>query len=65
MRFADNGYYIERYIKCENCGVLIYDDGISVPRPDADAVLVCSPWCRDWFEQRARGVASPQIDKEF
>ena len=27
MRFSDNGYYIERYIKCDNCGVLIYDDG--------------------------------------
>ena len=26
MRFSDNGYYIERYIKCDNCGVLIYDE---------------------------------------
>ena len=29
MRFSDNGYYIERYIKCDNCGVLIYGEGIN------------------------------------
>ena len=22
MRFAPNGYYIEKYLKCANCGVL-------------------------------------------
>jgi len=29
MRFSANGYYIERYVKCANCGLLIYDDGIA------------------------------------
>ena len=24
MRFSNNGYYIEKYIKCDNCGMLIY-----------------------------------------
>ena len=23
MRFSKNGYYLEKYIKCFNCGVLI------------------------------------------
>ena len=29
MRFSNNGYYIEKYIKCDNCGMLIYGDGIN------------------------------------
>ena len=29
MRFSDNGYYIEKYVKCANCGLLIYGDGIA------------------------------------
>ena len=26
MRFAPNRLYIEEYVKCTNCGVLIYDE---------------------------------------
>jgi hypothetical protein len=27
MRFSDNGYYIEKYVKCANCGMLVYGKG--------------------------------------
>ena len=27
MRFSDNGFYIEKYMKCANCGMLIYGQG--------------------------------------
>ena len=27
MRFSENGYYIEKYLKCANCGMLVYGDG--------------------------------------
>lgn len=65
MRFSENGYYIERYVKCDNCGVLIYDEGISVQGDDAEAKTFCSPWCREWHLERSRGVKSPQIDLAF
>ena len=29
MRFSENGYYIERYVKCANCGLLVYGEGIA------------------------------------
>lgn len=28
MRFSENGYYVEKYVKCANCGLLIYGDGV-------------------------------------
>ena len=60
MRFSDNGYYIERYIKCDNCGVLIYGEGINA-RVAAKDQLFCSKWCIDWADARARGVEEPRI----
>ena len=50
MRFSDNGYYIERYIKCDNCGVLLYEDsnhnyGIE-GEVAGEAKLFCSDWCQ-------------------
>lgn len=60
MRFSDNGYYIERYIKCDNCGVLIYGEGITAQVLDKDQ-LFCSQWCIDWADARARGVEEPRI----
>ena len=44
MRFSDNGYYIERYIKCDNCGVLLYEDGLK-GEVAGEAKLFCSDWC--------------------
>jgi len=60
MRFSNNGYYIERYVKCDNCGVLIYGEGIraevrQVPK------LFCSDWCLQWNEARAAGIEEPRI----
>ncbi len=59
MRFADGGYYIEEYVKCANCGVLIYDGGIPVAPGSQD--VVCSDWCREWKSQRAAGSDHPVL----
>lgn len=64
MRFSENGYYIERYVKCDNCGVLIYGEGIR-ETPDEDATIFCSPWCQEWKAQRTEGVESPAIGLDF
>jgi N-methylhydantoinase B len=58
MRFSANGYYIERYVKCMNCGVLIYDEGLQVER-DGKPLTFCSPWCEDWSALRGRRPAGP------
>ena len=55
MRFSDKRYYIEEYIKCANCGVLIYDEGVREPGSPADAPLHCSEWCIQWAGKRAAG----------
>ena len=55
MRFSKNGYYIEKYIKCANCGVLIYDEGLTAKSADGAEHLYCSSWCRDWAAQRDAG----------
>ena len=47
MKFSENGLYIERYIKCGNCGVLIYQlEGQEILTHDG--VTYCSRWCIDW-----------------
>lgn len=48
MRFSDNGYYIEKYLKCANCGMLAYGKGQT-----HDAKLFCSDWCIEWAGKRA------------
>jgi len=53
MRFAHNNYYIERYVKCANCGLLIYDDGISIQHNGA-AHVFCSDWCVQWAHRREK-----------
>ena len=65
MRFSPNGYYIERYVKCDCCGVLIYDDGIAMHHATAGELLFCSPWCRAWQTQKLAGIESPQVDLPF
>ncbi len=60
MRFSDNGYYIERYVKCDNCGMLIYDDGIKEKISGVEK-LFCSDWCKKWATARANGVEEPKI----
>lgn len=60
MRFSDNGYYIERYVKCDNCGVLIYDEGLKAETKQGPK-LYCSDWCRDWAKMRMDGVENPRL----
>ena len=47
MRFSQNGYYIERYVKCATCGMLVYGDGIAGTRHGKPCVY-CTPWCVEW-----------------
>lgn len=55
MRFAHKRYYIERYVKCDCCGVLIYDAPLIAQAPDGTPRQFCSPWCRDWTAKRDTG----------
>lgn len=65
MRFSPNGYYIERYVKCDCCGVLVYDAGIEVTHESAGKLLFCSAWCREWKAQKLTGVESPRVALPF
>jgi N-methylhydantoinase B len=47
MRFAEKGYYVEQYVKCANCGMLIYGEALDGELGDQPA-LFCSEWCCDW-----------------
>jgi 5-oxoprolinase (ATP-hydrolysing)/N-methylhydantoinase B len=51
MKFSANGYYIERYNKCANCGMLVYGEGIAAERQGRPAVF-CSDWCVEWTSKR-------------
>ncbi len=55
MRFSEGGLYVEAYIKCANCGVLIYeaDEG----QLTVDGTPFCSQWCHDWHKARDAGTA--------
>lgn len=51
MRFSQSGLFIERYVKCRNCGVLIYEgDGLAGLEEE-----FCSSWCAEWSNLRAHG----------
>ena len=51
MRFAQNGLYIEAYLKCANCGLLIFDkNNTHIMHNDK---RYCSQWCIDWSDGRA------------
>ena len=60
MRFADRGYYVEEYVKCANCGVLVYDEGI-VTGAGKQPRTFCSDWCLEWAELRDAGVDQPVL----
>lgn len=51
MRFAESGYYLEAYVKCANCGVLIVARGAGARR-SAPPRAYCSAWCEDWHAKR-------------
>ncbi len=52
MRFSENGFYIEKYLKCANCGMLIYKQGIEKKLAGKNH-LYCSDWCVEWARLRA------------
>ncbi len=54
MKFADNGLYIEEYIKCANCGALIYETDRPASVEIEDKGLFCSQWCVDWASAREK-----------
>ena len=51
MRFSENGYYVEKYLKCANCGLLVYGPGIE-RHVHGKAGLFCSEWCVEWARLR-------------
>ena len=57
MKFAPNHLYIEEYVKCANCGVLIYEerDAKESETISKDGKVYCSQWCLDWEEARETG----------
>ncbi len=59
MRFSKNGYYIEKYIKCYNCGLLIYDAGVTSERKGKPQIF-CSDWCVQWSALRELGRGEHQ-----
>lgn len=54
MKFSGNGLYIEEYIKCVNCGVLIYETELASSVEVEGKGLFCSQWCVDWRDGRER-----------
>jgi 5-oxoprolinase (ATP-hydrolysing)/N-methylhydantoinase B len=60
MRLSGNGYYVERYLKCANCGLLIHDAGKTVAR-DGKPALFCSDWCIEWSALRQSGAAAIRL----
>ncbi|MGD0075966.1 MAG: hypothetical protein ABSD31_16725 [Candidatus Binataceae bacterium] len=51
MKFSQNGLYIERYTKCANCGVLIYEASAK-EQVHHEGQIYCSRWCVDWKTKR-------------
>jgi len=49
MKFSGNGLYIEEYVKCQNCGYLIYETELDKTIEDNKENIFCSKWCLDWF----------------
>jgi hypothetical protein len=57
MRLSAEGFYIERYVKCANCGLLMYEEGI----PSPDGRDLCSSWCAEWDAKRQAGEQHPVL----
>jgi hypothetical protein len=62
MKFAPNHLYIEEYVKCTNCGVLIYEEGDKAKSTTIlnEGKTYCSQWCLEWEQGRATG-SSPSL----
>ena len=48
MKFSANKLYIEQYLKCDNCGILLYE-GEPVIADAEKGKRFCSDWCVDWY----------------
>jgi N-methylhydantoinase B len=58
MRMSPEGYYVERYVKCDNCGLLIYGEArVGACR----RALFCSAWCERWDDMRQAGEEHPVL----
>lgn len=65
MRFSDKRLYIERYVKCRTCGMLVYDEGVAPgPRNGAlpEETVFCSDWCAEWHARKAEGIEMPRLE---
>ena len=60
MRFSENGYYVEKYVKCECCGLLVYDNGVPGTR-HGKAAVYCSEWCVRWAALRDCGNTTDSL----
>ncbi len=60
MRFSANGFYIEKYVKCPCCGMLVYGPGIAGTRHGKPCVN-CSDWCVAWAGRRDAGQVEPRL----
>lgn len=64
MRFSSNGFYVETYDKCANCGVLLYGGS-----PSHAGSRFCGDWCAAWFSasevERATGLPLPNARRSY
>ncbi|MFO1060068.1 MAG: hydantoinase B/oxoprolinase family protein [Dongiaceae bacterium] len=60
MRFSENGFYVERYVKCRNCGLLVYGEGVPGTLAGKPA-LFCSDWCLEWADMKAAGIPTRRL----
>ncbi len=54
MKFAKNRMYVESYIKCHNCGILIFEGSLTDKTESVtlNGVRYCSAWCVSWETER-------------
>jgi hypothetical protein len=60
MKFAPNRMYIERYNKCPNCGILLYEKPANSGSETvmSNGKIYCSEWCVKWEEDRKARYAA-------
>lgn len=51
MKFSANKLYIEQYLKCGNCGILLYEGEPRIADAAAGKTF-CSDWCVDWYREQ-------------
>lgn len=57
MRFSQNGFYVEQYVKCPVSGVLIYVDRTK-DYVVHNGQIYASQWCVDWEAARTKRKAA-------